>query len=71
MRFMSHYFGFCFATLKLDYTCLRLLYLNCFIFRSPIIRWFLPESMRGNVDIEAEGRGMVVLHVLVLLVCLY
>jgi len=30
MRFMSHYFGFCFATLKLDYTCLRLLYLNCF-----------------------------------------
>jgi len=71
MRFMSHYFGFCFATLKLDYTCLRLLYLNCFYISSPIICRFSPESTCGNRDTDVEDRGMVVLHVLVLPVCLY
>jgi len=48
MRFMSHYFGFCFATLKLDYTCLRLLYLNCFYIALADYLPFSPESTRGN-----------------------
>ena len=71
MRFIAHYFGLCFATLKRDYILLRILYLNSFSF----VVFRLSGKRAAWMAAGPAGQGLfggtMVLVVLVCLVWLY
>ncbi|MCV6902358.1 MAG: hypothetical protein NTT76_06575, partial [Achromobacter xylosoxidans] len=71
MRFIAHYFGFCFATLKLDYISLRILYLNSFPFVVFRLSGKRAAWMAAGPARQALFRGTMVLVILVCLVWLY